>query len=193
MGRELAIRHFVNRSHVLYLPLELPALEALDELALGFARSQNQNRVRVTQAINDLVVVLVEVAHRLPLTLVFRHEVVGGVRFFHSCTTRGPCGCVAVGHDLQNVFTFVRNEDHNGLVMVDPYARIDRHDSSPFCYSSRVIPALIRECSSRGTRRLVALGTSTPKALARATWWSCSCTRMSRICSAIAYSPSSSH
>ena len=41
-------------------------------------------------------------------------------------------------------------------------------------YSSGVIPALIRECSSMGVRARVALGTSTPRALARATWWSCS-------------------
>ena len=39
----------------------------------------------------------------------------------------------------------------------------------------------------------VTSGTSIPSAVARSIWWSCSCTRISRICSASANSPSASH
>ena len=54
---------------------------------------------------------------------------------------------------------------------------------------SNVIPALIRECSSKAFPAFVMLRTARPQAFANATPRSCSCTRMSRMCSATAYSP----
>jgi uncharacterized protein DUF3828 len=42
-------------------------------------------------------------------------------------------------------------------------------------------------------RSLLTSGTSSPRAVAKSIWWSCSCTRISRICSAMANSLRASH
>ena len=45
----LVVRHLVNRFHVGNVPLELLALDALLQLALGFARPENPDRVRILE------------------------------------------------------------------------------------------------------------------------------------------------
>ena len=85
----LVVRHLVNRFHAGNLSPELLALDALLQLAFGFARPENPDRVRVLQAGNDLVVVFVEVAFGLALQLVFRHEIIAACR---NVFARAPLG-----------------------------------------------------------------------------------------------------
>ena len=47
--------------------------------------------------------------------------------------------------------------------------------------------------SAARRQRLLVSGTSMPSAVARSIWWSCSCIRILRICSANANSPNASH
>ncbi len=63
-----------------------------------------------------------------------------------------------------------------------------------------VLPRFGARASSRCWRRkpgrrqrLLVSGTSMPSAVARSIWWSCSCIRILRICSAMANSPNASH
>jgi len=142
----LVVRHLVNRFHVRNLSPEPLTLDAILQLALGFAGTENKDGVHVLQQGNDLVVLFVEVALDLAFQLVFGHEIIAGVSALHSRPTSGMSRFVVAGNDLANVFSLVSDPQDNRLVMVDPYARVDCHKCCPSDYSARVIPALIREC-----------------------------------------------
>ena len=77
--RDLRVRQLVGRLGFGHVAFELLAESAMFEFPLRFARTKNQEFLGVVHAVDDLVVVLVEVDHLLALTLVFRHEVAGGM------------------------------------------------------------------------------------------------------------------
>src|SRR5262249_50869603 len=97
-------------------------------------------------------------------------------------------------------------ELHRPLVLLRGFARAERAQVPALAglrvYLPRVqailarfqladhLPLLEGQARSSG---LVTSGTSQPRAVASSIWWSCSCTRICRICSARAYSPSASH
>src|SRR3954468_21769256 len=101
------------------LPPELLALDALLQLALGFAGTENEDRVHVLQQGNDLVVVLVEVALDFPLQLIFGHEIIAGMSTLRSRATGGMRRVVVARNDLSNVFTLVGDPEDDRLVMVN--------------------------------------------------------------------------
>lgn len=99
LRRKFAICHSVNRPHVCDSSSELLALQALDEFPFSFPRAKNQNRFRITQAINDIVVELVKVVPRLAIARFFRLEVVDGMRVSHSRSICIACGGIS-RHDF---------------------------------------------------------------------------------------------
>ena len=77
--RDLAIRHLVDCFNGDDVPTEIVSFEALFQLALGLARTKQQNRFGITNRRDHLIVVIVEMARKLPLVAVIRRSLLSMV------------------------------------------------------------------------------------------------------------------
>src|SRR5688572_29156600 len=114
------ICEFVDRLHLSDVAPKPLARDARSEFALRFTGTENQNRLCIADAGDDLVIELIEMSHYLSLALALRHKVVGSVRVLSSQTSRVPRRYALAGQDLQHVLPVVRNQDDDRLMMVDP-------------------------------------------------------------------------
>lgn len=129
VGRDLRVRQFVCRLHFRDVSFVLRALNTFGEFPFRFAWSKNQDRVRIVHALEDLVVVVIQLVHRPMLASVFRYERFGAVRIRPSWNIRGLGGGVPVRVELPQFLPLIGDQHHDCLSMVDPDACLDCHES----------------------------------------------------------------
>ena len=84
LSRQLTIRHFVGRFLFNDAATKFLALEALDELSLGFTGTKDQHGIGISNTRDHLVVEFLEMRHELPLKTVLRHKVILRILVFRS-------------------------------------------------------------------------------------------------------------
>ncbi len=78
-GDKLTIRHFVSRLQFYREATKFLRLDVLAEFAFGFTRTKDQQGGGISNASQNLFKDFLPVAHELPLSLVFRNEIIRGV------------------------------------------------------------------------------------------------------------------
>ena len=89
-GCNLTIRHFVGRFQFYDTDTKLLRLDALAELAFGFARAEDQYCFCSTQASNHFVVVFLAMVLDLVVSPIFRKKIILRIRGRRLCTTGRP-------------------------------------------------------------------------------------------------------
>ncbi len=126
-GRKLPIGHFVCRFLFDDSGKEFLAIDSLKELALGFTGTQDQDCCRSTKRSDYVIVVIFAVVFHFSLEPILRNIVIGRELAFWAHASRRPNRLSDIKCDLLDFIARVRDENHDGLLMVNPNPCFSRH------------------------------------------------------------------